>query len=406
MNVLFLNQFYDPDPAPTGRLLADVVRALAAQGHSVTVICGAGPRPAAASQAAPRIIRIPSTPFSRGLAARLLSYLSFYIGALWQSLRVPRPDVVVTLTTPPLLSLIGTLVRRIRGARHYIWEMDVYPDIAVALGVLSPRSWLIRSLAAAADRCRREAAGVIALGPCMRDRLFARGISANVRIAENWADGAAIRPEPLPPPLPLTILYSGNLGLAHDTETIAHVMRSLKDDPRFRFVFAGGGPRRKALEDFCRAAGIGNAEFTGYKEQDRLSEHLASCHIGLVTQEPASLGAVVPSKVYALMAAGRPILFIGPRLATPARTIKAFGCGWQIDPGDNASAAELLDLLASEPRLIARAGVRAREAFETRYDLPAGVARILDILEVPAPNQRAGDRIHAPQATSHEQVTQ
>lgn len=390
MHLLFLNQFYPPDSAPTGRLLADVAREAAAQGHTVTVICGgAGQRTAAASQAGPvRVVRVPTAPFSRTPAARLLSYLSYFPGALWASLRIPRPDLVVTLTTPPMLSVIGDLLRRFRGARHYIWEMDVYPDIAVALGVLSPRSPLTRVLAAAARRARRAATAVIVLGPCMRDRLAASGVSANVRIAENWADGAAIRPEPLPEPRPLTILYSGNLGLAHDIATIAEAMQALKADPRFRFVFAGEGARRKALETL----GLPNAEFTGYR--DNLSAHLGRCHIGLVTESTAALGAVVPGKVYGLMAAARPILFIGPHAATPAHLIRACRCGWHIEPGDAAGLVELLDLIAREPALIARAGERARKAFEACYDRPDGVARLLDILNAGrTPRSAAGPNL-------------
>lgn len=386
MRYLLLNQFFAPDPAPTGQLLADLARELAARGHSVTVICSrtsyAAPHSPAVLPHAPSlsIVFTPSPPFGRTLPARLLSYLSFYLGALWHGLRLPRPDVVITLTTPPLLATVGTILKKFRNTRHYVWEMDVYPDIAVALGVLSPRSLLTRAISAIADRCRRQADGVIVLGPCMRGRLLAHGIGANVHVAENWADGAQIRPAPLPPSGHFTVLYSGNLGLAHDTASISAAMERLKDDSRFRFVFAGGGRRRPALERFCRKAGIGNAAFTGYAASAQLSSHLAACHIGLVTQTTASLGAVVPSKVYALMAAGRPILYIGPRKSTAAGILEKFHCGWQVDPGDSGSVIQLLDMLAMHPEVVARAGARARAAFEARYDRPAALRRILDVL--------------------------
>ncbi len=386
MRFLLLNQFFAPDPAPTGQLLADLARELAARGHSVSVVCSrtgyAAPRPAAAPPPDSSILitYTPALPFGRSFPARLLSYLSFYLGALWHGLRLPRPDVVVTLTTPPLLATIGAILRRIRRARHYIWEMDLYPDIAVALGVLSPGSWLTRAIGGVADHCRRKADGVIVLGPCMRDRLLAHCAGANIRVAGNWADGSQIRPAPLPSSGPLTVLYSGNLGLAHDTATIAAAMERLKDDARFHFMFAGGGPRRAALERFSRTTGIGNATFTGYADAARLSAHLAACHIGLVTQTPASLGAVVPSKIYALMAAGRPVLYIGPRRSTPASILETFRCGWQVDPGDSASVIQLLDTLAMRPDLVARAGARARAAFDAHYDRPAAVSRILDFL--------------------------
>lgn len=405
MNILLLNQFYAPDPAPTGQLLADVAGELARRGHAVTVICarsayaGTGDAEPAAPLPGLRVLRTPAARFRRGTAGRLLAYASFYWGALWRALAAPRPDVIVTLTTPPLLCLLGGLVRLLRGGRHYIWEMDVYPDIAVALGVLAPGSRITRAIGALADRSRRRAQAVIALGPCMRGLLAARGIPpGKIRVAENWADAACIRPTPLPQAPPLTVLYSGNLGLAHDTDTIAAAMERLNGDPRFRFVFAGGGPRRAALEEFCATRGIARAGFLPYQDERHLSAHLAACHLGLVTQTAGSLGAVVPSKLYALLAAARPAIFIGPREATPARVLAAWKCGWQIDPGDDAALSELLNLLAAEPALLARAAARAHRAFLARYNRPAGVARILDILnlETSTSHESSHNRHHWP----------
>ena len=394
--MLLLNHFFPPDPAPTGQLLAALARHLAAEGHDLTVIC------AAASYAEPdpseppppvRILRTPSLPFARTGPARLLSYASFYLGALWWGLRTPKPGLVLTLTTPPLLSLLGTLLKKLRGARHVIWEMDLYPDVAIDLGLLRPRSLLTRALAALADYSRRHADAIIVLGPCMKERLLTHPIPASkIHVAENWADGALISPlptthnpqstihNPQSTIHTLRILYSGNLGLAHDLDTISAAMLALKDDPRFRFIFAGAGPRRKPLEDFCRDRALHNVAFLPYQPRHRLSDHLAACHLGLVTQHPNTLGSVVPSKIYALMAAARPVLFIGPRAATPARIIQRFRCGWQIDPGDANSLISLLHLLASDPALLRDAGHRARQAFLEHYDLPIGVNRITAIL--------------------------
>ena len=397
MNILLLNQFFSPDTAPTAQLLSDVAHALAARGHSVTVICARGPYTGGAAHTptdrdgALRVLRVPATRFRHGVVGRLLSYASFYWGAFWRALAARRPDLILTLTTPPLLSLIGTFLRALRGGRHYMWEMDVYPEIAVALGVLAPGSRLARAIGALADFSRRRADGVIALGPCMRDLLAARGVPpAKIRIAENWADGALLHPAPLPDCPPLTVLYSGNLGLAHEIATIGRAIELLKDDDRFRFVFAGGGARREDLEQFCSSRGIRNAGFLAYQDPERLSDHLAACHIGLVTQAPESLGAVVPSKIHALMAAARPILFIGPAEATPARVLQAWRCGWQIDPGDAPGLVELLHMLAHNPELLARAGARARSGFVARYDRSAGVSRILDALDLADGPREAG----------------
>jgi len=326
VNYLLLNQFFPPDDAPTGQLLADVARKLAAEGHSVTVVC-ARTQYADASRAgvleAPGIAvrRLPAASFGPDHFARLASYASFYAGALWCALLGPRQDAVLTLTTPPLLSLIGALMKLLRGARLFIWEMDVYPDIAVDLSVFRKGSLLERLVGWLADYSRRHADRIIALGPCMRGRLIARGMRPEkIAMAENWADGSAISPRPFPPDLPMVVLYSGNLGRAHDAHTIAEAMLRLSD-PRFRFVFAGAGPRKDRMEAYCRAKGIANVFCIPYRDRAFLAEHLGSCHIGLVTQHPATCGSVVPSKTYALMAAGRPFLFVGPAGGTPAQII-------------------------------------------------------------------------------------
>lgn len=391
--ILLLNQFYPPDAAPTGRLAADLVRHLAAQGHPVTVVCGRSryERAKAALAIEPeahprvRIVRLPNLPFARNAPARLLSYFSYFAGAMLYSLWARRPTVVLTLTTPPLLSLVGTLLKKLRGARHYIWEMDSYPDVTTDVGALRAGSWLARVLTAIGDYSHRQADGVIALGPCMQERLISHGLPpSKIHVAENWADGNLIQPTSPPPDGCFTVLYSGNLGLVHEIDTICAAMDRLNGDQRFRFVFAGAGPRRPALEDFCRAHAIRTARFLPYQPSTGLGEHFGACHVGLVTQNPACLGSIVPSKIYSVMAAARPILFIGPRAATPARILERYQCGWQIDPGDVEALASLLRLLVADPELLRQAGLRARQAFLQHYDLPVGVARICFILGLAA----------------------
>lgn len=393
MRVLVLNQFFWPDPAATSQFLTDLARGLAIEGHSVTAICSGSQyvhhRDAESAEKTTRTIRVRTAQFSRGRFGRVVSYLSFYCGALWRSLWLPRQDVVLTLTTPPLLCLVGTVLKSLRGSRHYIWEMDVYPDVAVALGVLRPGSAVTRILGALVSYSRRRADGVIALGECMRERLGAGGMPAEkIHVAENWADGSRIGPLPHVEDGRLKILYSGNLGLAHDVDTITQAIMRLAADPQFSFSFAGGGPQRGALEDACKQYRVADVTFEPYKDAADLSGHFGRCDVGLVTQKAATLGCVVASKTYALMAAARPILFIGPREATPARIIERFRCGWQIDPGDVDALLELLRLLAAKPGLVRDAGARSYAAFRQHYDLPQGVANIARILCVPLEVQR------------------
>ena len=370
--------------------LTDLVTALGTRDATISVLCGdSGGYAAAAGSAAPPadVYRVRALPFQRGRIGRVISYLSFYFSAFARGLTLPRQDVVVSMTTPPLISLLGGAIKWLRGSRHFIWEQDLYPEIAVDLKYIKPNGLTHRITGMLADAVRRQADGIIVLGPCMKERLVARGVQpAKIHIAEHWASSTAITPLPRPGiPNELVLLYSGNLGLAHDLETIEGTMLRLRNDPRFRFLFAGTGGKREQLATFVRENEISNVEMRPFVARDKLSEGLAAGDIGLVTQTDASCGALVPSKVYGILAAGRPLLFIGPSNATPALLIARHGCGWQFDCGDTAGVTALLLHLSAHPELVLRAGAKAREALLRYYDLPQSVHRIADILGAASP---------------------
>ena len=382
MQVLLINQFFWPDTAATGQLLTDVAREIDPESHAVAVLCGKSVYGAVDSVSPPpvKIVQCAGLAFSRGKFGRVVSYAAFLLGAMVKGIRTPKPDVVLTLTTPPLISLVGAVLQRLRGARHFVWEMDVYPDIAVDLKVLKQKSILTRLVGFLADFPRKRADGIIALGEDMKARLVARGIPGEkIVVAENWADGEEIVPGPFSDG-PLVVHYSGTLGLAHEERTIALTMRALRNDDRFHFVFVGGGARRGPLEEFCRREGIRNAEFRAYASRSELSRSFAEGHVGLVTQIPETEGSVVPSKSYGIMAAGRPMLYVGPRSATPARLLARHNFGWRIEPGNPDAMVRLLHRLEQDRGLVREAGARARIAFEQYYDRPIGAGRILSIL--------------------------
>lgn len=402
--IIVISQFYGQDQSAVGQFLADFACGAAEAGHDVRVICGAsdyiageaaasytcqrenpgttGGRECLAGQGNVDVTYVKTAVFSQSRMRKVLSYATFYAGAVWKALRVPKPDVVVTLTAPPGLAWIGWLLQRVRGCRHVAWEMDLYPDIAISLG-MPVAAWTQGML----DFPRRRADAVIVLGDCMKARLLRHQVPEDrIVIAENWADGSIISPSPFPAHQPLCILYSGNLGLAHDVATIRGVVERLAGQPDLLFVFAGGGLGRRELIDFCQKRGITNVSFRSYARQQDLGASLAECHVGLVTQRPETLGAVVPSKIYGLMAAGRPIVFIGPAAATPALLIRRFDCGWQFECGDEAAVSALFTRLLDHREELCSKGRNGREAFQENYDKPAGVARIIRALGVATPS--------------------
>lgn len=198
MRILFLNQYYIPDTAATGQLLADVAEELAAQDHEVHVICSRRTY-CGGGQAYPKyemangvhIHRVGATGFGRGTKiGRLVDWLSFYVLALWRALRLAKMDVCVALTTPPFIALIALLLSKVKGTRSVIWAMDLYPDIAVAYDVLSRESWLYRMLTRLHRVLYGNAAAVISLGETMTDRLQSLGVPGDrVHTVHNWVPG-------------------------------------------------------------------------------------------------------------------------------------------------------------------------------------------------------------------------
>jgi putative colanic acid biosynthesis glycosyltransferase WcaI len=233
-----------------------------------------------------------------------------------------------------------------------------------------------------AHRSRNRADTVWVLGDCMRRRIVDAGCPPErIQVHENWSYADLYVSPVAPQPDRLRLIYSGNLGLSHDVATLQGALLQLRDDPRVLVQIAGGGSKRGQLEAFTRSEGLSNVEFLPYCSKSELGRVLSAADVGLVTLQDGCEGAVVPSKVYGLMACGRPVLFVGPAQATPAAVIRRFDCGWHVECGDVDGLAGTLRRLAEHPELVREAGSRARVAFLEHYDCDRAVKRLCRALE-------------------------
>lgn len=389
--IVFVNRYGPPDESATAALLHELGGALAAAGHDVHIVCSgldhrggrAGPPP----DTNYRVRQVWSTGFGRqNLFGRLLDSLSFLAAAAWRLWRTLRPgDIAVLKSDPPLLGVcLGPLARR-RSARVLHWQQDLFPEAAVAAGVLDPRGAIARALMRLRDRELARAEAVAVPGEDLARRLLARGIlPARMHVLPNWADGASLGAVPhaanrLRDDWGLqgecVIGYCGNLGRAHEFETLIGAAEVLRDERGLRFLIVGDGAQQERVHREIARRRLDNVSLRPFQPRVRLSELLSACDVHLVTQAPAFAGCVVPSKFYAIAAVSRPVIFVGPVDGEVARVLAEEGCGATVAPGDVASLCGCLRLWAGDPGLRDGLGRAARTALEKKYGLPIAVRR-------------------------------
>ena len=402
---LFINQYYWPDHASTAQHLNDLVESLAAEGHECHVVCAqAGYKPGAPRPSAfeihngVHIHRVPATSLGReSTLRRMTDYLSFYARATALALRLPRFDVVVTLTTPPIIGLVGTMLRRLKGARHIYWSMDLHPDASLALGRMSRRNPAAAWLAWLSDHVYRQADKVVVLGPYMADRILAKRVRPErVTTIPVWSRKDEIYPLPRAGhPLrerhgladKFVAMYSGNLGLAHSSEEFLEAARRLKAREDIVFLFVGDGPRMAEVRAVQEAEGLSNVRFLDYFPREQLHASLSMADVHLISMRAEMTGIVVPGKLYGVMAAARPAIFVGPAHCETADTVRQSGCGISIRLGDTAGLVEALTTLAADPETVQRMGDRGRAAFLAHHErgtcCEAWSKTIMDLLAAP-----------------------
>lgn len=384
--ILFINQYYWPDHASTAQHLTDLAESLSAQGHECHILAsqsrynsGEPTPPAYEEHEGVHIHRVRATSLGRRRTwARMTDYLSFYAGALAKAMLLPRYDAVVTLTTPPVIGLIGTVLKRFKKTRHVYWSMDLHPDASLALGRMSPKSLLGRSMSWLSGFVYRHADQVVVLGPYMSDRIALKGVpSERIATIPVWSQRDEIYPtprdaNPMRKALGLegafVAMYSGNLGLAHSFDEFTLAARRLRDRPNIVFLFVGGGPRLDEVKAARDRDGLENIRLLDYVPRAQLQASLAMADVHLISMRPEMTGIVVPGKLYGAMAAGRPAIFVGPEHCEPADTIRDAGSGITTTPGDVDGLVAALLKLESNPSLARRMGEKGRTAFLTTHE--------------------------------------
>ncbi|MDA1188711.1 MAG: glycosyltransferase family 4 protein [Chloroflexi bacterium] len=390
-----LNQYYPPDTSATAPITQDVAQALAKK-HSVTVVCG---RPSyAPTERHPyyllrrtveegiNVHRVGATAFHRrGKVGRILNYLSFLVLGFLRILTIsPKPDVIIAMTDPPVVAIVGALAAFLRRCRFVYNIRDLHPDMAIAAGFTIPAP--VRIVWETTHRwALRRADLVIALGEDMRDRVLEKGIAPDrvvvVRdgawpLAQSQHDGADIVKK-IRGDAKFVLLHAGNIGFAGNWETLVEAARQLeKEDVGLTFV--GDGARRKELE--VEARGVNNIRFLPFFPSDDISSVLAAADMHVVAIRPGIEGLVVPSKLYPILMAGKPVLVLGSENTDAARVVQQAECGIVVAPDDVSGVVSRVRELVQKPEQLIVMGQKAL-SFSTRFSREKELSRYIAYIE-------------------------
>jgi colanic acid biosynthesis glycosyl transferase WcaI len=408
VRVIFVNRYFAPDLSATSQMLTDLAQRLLALGRPIHVVCSRQlydePRarlPDFEIIGGVQVHRVWTARFGRGwLPGRALDYLSFYFTATLRLLMLlQRGDLVIVMTDPPMMSVPGAVAARLSGARRINWLQDVFPEVAVRLGALRAPRWLRSWLQSISNASLGKADCNVVIGARMAGFLRAQGVPVQrICIIENWADGRQIKPQATEHSAlrhssglagRFVVGYSGNLGRAHEYEGMIGAAEALRDDPQVAFLVTGGGKGMEELRLAARERGLASFTFAAYMPRAALSDALAAADVHLISLLPELEGLIVPSKLYGIMAAGRPAIFLGDSLGEVAVTLREAGCGFTVPARDGAALAARIRQLQQDRNLCMAMGRQAREKFETCFGLDQAAARWQGLIEAVVPVPRA-----------------
>jgi colanic acid biosynthesis glycosyl transferase WcaI len=391
--IVLVNRYFHPDLSATSQMVSSLAFALAAQGYAVHVITSRQ-RHDDPSALLPRheiirgvtVHRVGTSRFGRGnLLGRAVDYATFHVAAAAAATRTAGPgDCVIACTDPPMLSVTMQPVLR-PGTKLVNWLQDVFPEVASSLGVRGLDGGVGTVLRRLRNRSLAKASMNVVLGARMGAHLTDEGIDPDaITIIPNCSDGKAIRPLPgggvaLRREWDLgdrfVVGYSGNMGRAHEFETIIAAAETLKDAPDILFLFVGDGHRLKSIRQEVQSRGLGNVAFRPLQSEDRLCETLCAMDVHLVSLRPELEGLIVPSKIYGIAAAGRPALFVGDPRGEVGTLLKQHDFGTAIASGDVNGLVQAIRSLNASPALCRRLGENARNAFDRHFDR----SRVVDL---------------------------
>ncbi|HEV7397285.1 MAG TPA: glycosyltransferase family 4 protein [Pyrinomonadaceae bacterium] len=399
MKILLLNQCFYPDVVSASQHLTDFAVGLAERGHQVTVIASRRGYDDPSVRFSKRerwkginIIRLPSIGLGKETKSRrALSFASFLIACVFRLIILPKHDVVVGMTAPPLVSFIASLFVKFKGGRFLYWVLDLNPDEAIAAGWLRQDSVAAKFLSAVLLFTLRHAEKIIVLDRFMKDRILAKGVAAEkIEIIPPWSHDDAVKFDAQGRndfralhdlSDKFVVMYSGNHSPCHPLDTLLNSADKLKDRVEIAFCFVGGGSQFARVKSFAAERRLKNISCLPYQPLDRLSASLSAADLHVVVMGDPFTGMVHPCKIYNVLSIGSPFLYIGPEESHVIDIVSQLGDSESAHVAKHDEIDQVVSAILAAARN-ARNLERADEIlFAKRFSMGALLPRMVESLE-------------------------
>jgi colanic acid biosynthesis glycosyl transferase WcaI len=387
--LLVLNQYYWPGVEATANLLTELCEALG-ENHEVTVITGAS-RDLSARQVrnGVEIVRVRSTTYDRSkFFHRAANYVTYVLGLMWKAMVAKRPDIVVCMTDPPFIGAIARVVAARFRAPLLIVMQDVFPEIAVKLGRLR-NPVIVRLLRLLVDSSLRSADRVVVIGETMKMRVEAKGVlPERISVIPNWGDASSVSPKPRDNKwarahnltAQFVVMHFGNVGHAQDLDTLIRAATLLRNLDGLLMPIIGVGARKEELMALARRLEADKVRFFAWQAYDQRSLPISAADVHVVGLVRGLAGYVVPSRLYGILAAGRPVIAATDPESETAQLVAEVGCGVVVPPGNPFILAATIRAAYDGEYDLAEMGRRARAFAEAESDRSIAVQRYRDVL--------------------------
>jgi colanic acid biosynthesis glycosyl transferase WcaI len=367
--LLIISQTFVPDPAAVGQHVADFAIEMARRGRRVRVLTSARGYENPQDKYPPRenlrgvdVRRLPLASFGkRSIPLRILGTAAFMAQIFFRALFTPNLAGIFFSTSPPMVGLVGTIVAMIRRVRCVYWAMDLNPDQLIALGKISEHSLMARMLEAVNRWILRRSDLIVVLDRFMAERLERRHpkLREKMFVLPPWPHEEHIAHESASSPTfvngdanpfrdrhglrgKFVVMYSGNHSPSNPLDTILQAANELRDQADFRFLFVGGGIGKRDVETFIREHDLPHALSLPYQPLSELKHSLGAADVHVVSLGQNMVGIIHPCKIYGVMAAARPVLFLGPKPSHISDLMETHRLGWHVAHGDVSGAVSAL----------------------------------------------------------------